>query len=71
MRVEVDVLVPEDAADLVEEALAAASDQADLSRFERLLDVIAHPYQERSNLEDYANPAPREFTDSYKTFCGT
>ena len=56
---------------LVEEALAAATDQADLSLFERLLDVIAHPYQERSSLEDYANPAPQEFTACYKTFCGT
>ncbi len=56
---------------LVEEALAAASDQGDLSRFERLLDVVMHPYEERSGLEDYANPAPQEFTDRYRTFCGT
>ena len=56
---------------LVEEALAAASDHADLTLFERLLDVIAHPYDERPGLEDYAQPAPREFTACYKTFCGT
>ena len=56
---------------LVEEALAAAFDYTDLTLFERLLDVIAHPYDERPGLEDYAQPAPREFTDSFKTFCGT
>ncbi len=56
---------------LVEEALAAASDHADLTLFERLLDVLAHPYQERVGLEEYAQPAPREFTAGYKTFCGT
>ena len=56
---------------LVEEALAAASDHADLTLFERLLDVIVYPYDERPGLEDYAQPAPREFTACYKTFCGT
>ena len=56
---------------LVEEALAAASDHAGLSLFERLLDVISHPYEEQSELEDYVQPASREFTVCYKTFCGT
>jgi len=56
---------------LVEEALAAAFDHTDLTLFERLLDVIAHPYDERPGLEDYAQPAPREFTACFKTFCGT
>jgi uncharacterized protein YdiU (UPF0061 family) len=56
---------------LVEEALKEASDHADISLFERLLDVITHPYEERSRLEDYARPAPNEFTACYKTFCGT
>lgn len=56
---------------LVEAALDAASDRGDLTLFERLLDVIAHPYSERSGLEEFAKPAPREFTSCYKTFCGT
>ncbi len=56
---------------LVEEALAEASDHADLTLFERLLDVIANPYEQRPGLEDYAQPAPSEFTNFYKTFCGT
>ena len=55
---------------LVEEALAAAFDN-DLTLFERLLDVIERPYDERPELKDYAQPAPREFTACYKTFCGT
>lgn len=56
---------------LVEEALAAASDDGNLTLFERLLDLVAHPYDERPGCEDYAKPAPREFTARYKTFCGT
>ena len=56
---------------LVEEALSAASDNDDLTSFEQLLDVITSPCEERSELEDYAQPAPREFTACYKTFCGT
>jgi uncharacterized protein YdiU (UPF0061 family) len=55
---------------LVEDALAAATNN-DLTLFERLLEVIAHPYDEKPGLEDYAQPAPCEFTAGYKTFCGT
>lgn len=56
---------------LVEEALAAASDQADLDLFQRLLEVISDPFKERPGLDHYAQPAPRKFTACYKTFCGT
>jgi uncharacterized protein YdiU (UPF0061 family) len=56
---------------LVEEALTRASDDADLTPFERLLDVLADPFVERPGLEDYAQPAPFEFTACYRTFCGT
>ena len=55
----------------VEEALTAATDEGDLTLFRRLLDVITRPYDEQSGLEDYSQPAPREFTACYKTFCGT
>ncbi|HEY2381396.1 MAG TPA: YdiU family protein [Terriglobia bacterium] len=55
----------------VEEALAAASDRSDLKLFERLLEVIANPFEERPELEIYAQPASPEVTASYKTFCGT
>ncbi|MEU7474835.1 protein adenylyltransferase SelO [Lentzea sp. NPDC042327] len=55
---------------LVEEALAAATG-GDLGPFERLLDAVRRPYDEREGLERYAEPAPRDFSESYQTFCGT
>jgi serine/tyrosine/threonine adenylyltransferase len=55
----------------VEEALAAASDASDLGPFERLLNVLAQPFDERPGLEEYAVPAPAEVTARYQTFCGT
>jgi uncharacterized protein YdiU (UPF0061 family) len=54
---------------LVEEALAAATG-GDMAPFERLLDVVAAPYDERPGLEHHADPAPQDFGD-YRTFCGT
>jgi uncharacterized protein YdiU (UPF0061 family) len=55
---------------LVEEALAAAT-EGDLDPLERLLDVVAAPFDERPGLERYATPAPQDFGSSYRTFCGT
>ena len=55
----------------VEEALAAASVDADLEPFHRLLDVLAQPFEERPGLDAYAAPAPPEVTARYRTFCGT
>jgi len=55
----------------VEEALAAASVDGDLEPFNRLLDVLARPFDERQGLEPYAAPAPPEITARYRTFCGT
>jgi serine/tyrosine/threonine adenylyltransferase len=54
---------------LVEEALAAAT-EGDLGPFNRLVDVIRAPYEERPGLERYAEGAPEDF-GSYQTFCGT
>ena len=54
---------------LVEEALVAATDD-DLGPLERLLDVLAAPYDVRPGLERYAEPAPESF-GAYTTFCGT
>jgi uncharacterized protein YdiU (UPF0061 family) len=54
---------------LVEEALAAAT-AGDMEPFERLLEVLAQPFDERPGLERYASPAPPSFGD-YRTFCGT
>jgi uncharacterized protein YdiU (UPF0061 family) len=55
---------------LVEEALAAAT-AGDLEPFERLLDVLALPFDERPGIERYGAPAPAGFGASYRTFCGT
>ena len=54
----------------VEEALAAAT-AGDLGPFERLVDVVARPFDERPGLEGYAEPAPAAFCGGYRTFCGT
>ena len=54
---------------LVEEALAAAT-AGDLEPFERLVDAVTRPFDERPGLERYAQPAEPEF-GSYRTFCGT
>jgi uncharacterized protein YdiU (UPF0061 family) len=54
----------------VEEALAAAT-EGDLAPFERLLSALQRPYQESADHERYAEPAARELTACYKTFCGT
>jgi uncharacterized protein YdiU (UPF0061 family) len=53
----------------VEEALGAAT-AGDLGPFERLLDVLAHPFEERPGLEAFAGPAPAS-RGPYRTFCGT
>jgi uncharacterized protein YdiU (UPF0061 family) len=55
----------------VEEALAAASVDADFEPFNRLLEVLAQPFDERPGLESYVAAAPPEITAKYRTFCGT
>lgn len=54
----------------VEEALAAAED-GDLAPFERLLEVVSRPFDEHPGWEGFAEPASREVTARYRTFCGT
>jgi uncharacterized protein YdiU (UPF0061 family) len=54
---------------LVEAALTAATD-GDLTPFERLVDVVTHPFVERPALGEYAQPAPLD-DQPYRTFCGT
>jgi uncharacterized protein YdiU (UPF0061 family) len=55
----------------VEEALAAAVAHGDLAPFDRLLAALEQPFEERPEHARYAEPAPREVTAGYKTFCGT
>ncbi|WP_242498297.1 protein adenylyltransferase SelO [Nocardioides glacieisoli] len=54
---------------LVEDALSAATG-GDLGPVERLLSVLAAPYDVRPGLEEFAEPAPDSF-GQYTTFCGT
>jgi serine/tyrosine/threonine adenylyltransferase len=53
----------------VEEVLDAAA-RGDLGPFERLQDVLAHPYDERPEAVDFMAP-PAETDPGYRTFCGT
>jgi uncharacterized protein YdiU (UPF0061 family) len=53
----------------VEHALGAATD-GDLAPFERLLDVLARPFEERPGLTDYAVGAPAD-SGPHITYCGT
>jgi protein adenylyltransferase len=54
---------------LVEEALRAATTAGDLSVMERLLDILATPYDHDRDLPKFSTPGQRERT--YRTFCGT
>jgi uncharacterized protein YdiU (UPF0061 family) len=55
---------------LVEAALDAASQRQDFQPFEKLLDAVSRPYEERPGLEMYEMPArPEERV--LQTFCGT
>jgi serine/tyrosine/threonine adenylyltransferase len=55
----------------VEAALTAAVESDDLAPFDRLLAVLAQPFEERAADAEYALPAPVDYTASYCTFCGT
>ncbi len=55
----------------VEEALTAAAVHANLQPFERLLEVVVHPFEEHADHASYAEPAPVGVTACYQTFCGT
>jgi uncharacterized protein YdiU (UPF0061 family) len=55
---------------IVEDVLTAAS-WGDVASFDELLDAVTHPFDEHSGLERFAQPAPPEQADTYRTFCGT
>jgi len=55
----------------VEAALTAAVEANDFAPFERLLQVLAKPFEERAEDAAYAEPAAASVTACYKTFCGT
>jgi uncharacterized protein YdiU (UPF0061 family) len=55
----------------VEDALKAASEEARMVPFERLLEALRDPFSDAPGLDRYAQAAPREVTACYRTFCGT
>ena len=54
----------------VEEALAAAVERNDLSVMQRLLDVLAKPYEDREVQSEFTTPSGLA-PGAYQTFCGT
>jgi uncharacterized protein YdiU (UPF0061 family) len=54
---------------LVEEALAAAEDQDDLSALHQLLAALASPYEAKAEFARYQDPPLDD--RNYRTFCGT
>ena len=61
---------PLQAEDKVEEALAAAQERGDLSVMQRLLEVLAKPYEEGALQSEYRMPSGLA-PGAYQTFCGT
>ncbi|TPV96579.1 MAG: YdiU family protein [Myxococcales bacterium FL481] len=55
---------------LVEEALDAAVESADLGPFQRLVAAVQTPYEEQPDLAPFQAPPPDSFRN-YQTFCGT
>jgi uncharacterized protein YdiU (UPF0061 family) len=54
----------------VEQALDAAIEYGDFSRFAELLTVLTRPYEDQAVFADYANP-PDADERVFRTFCGT
>lgn len=55
---------------LVEEAISAAVNEEDFSPFEKLLDVLSTPFEDRPGYDRYAEP-PQPDQVVHQTFCGT
>ncbi len=55
---------------LVEEALAAATNDLDFEQFHKLLEVLTNPFNQRGDWQKYDGPAPKAFGE-YITYCGT
>jgi len=55
----------------VEDALKAASEEARMVPFERLLEALREPFSDEPGFDRFAQPAAKEVTASYRTFCGT
>ena len=55
---------------LVEEAIAAAVEHGDFATFERLIEILADPFDDRPGTDRYAAP-PQPHQIVHQTFCGT
>jgi uncharacterized protein YdiU (UPF0061 family) len=55
----------------VEEALAAAQDEGDLTPFDSLLAALRRPFDDDPAAARFTEPAPAALTAGYRTFCGT
>jgi uncharacterized protein YdiU (UPF0061 family) len=51
-------------------ALRAATD-GDIAPFEKLLEVVTHPFDQRDEWSDFTTPAPQPFSETFQTICGT
>lgn len=56
---------------LVEEALAAAVDEADITQFHTLVAALADPYTDLDHPSRFMQPPGEAFDRQYKTYCGT
>jgi protein adenylyltransferase len=54
----------------VEDALSVAVERADYTPFERLLTILARPFDDQPEFSAFAEPAPQG-PERYRTFCGT
>lgn len=54
----------------VEEALSAAVERGDYAPFDRLLQILSRPFDDRPEFAAYAGPSPLG-GPRYRTFCGT
>ncbi|MFT7222776.1 MAG: hypothetical protein ACI82Z_000304 [Cellvibrionaceae bacterium] len=55
----------------VEMALNTASDQGNMEPFQQLLLALRNPFVEKDQFAAFAEPASAEFTQEFKTYCGT
>lgn len=56
---------------LVEEALSAAVNSADMAPFNDLLSALSNPYADANRAAKYSQAPAHEVDQNYKTFCGT
>ncbi|MFC8935706.1 YdiU family protein [Rhodococcus sp. NPDC057135] len=53
------------------DAALRAANAGDLVPFEKLLEVVTHPFDRRDEWAAYTEAAPQSFSETFQTFCGT